>query len=177
MRNKGLVAIAAIVAVVAVGGIGFAAFTANAYVQGTATAGTAEIHFSGSPTVTPYGSYVSCGTASFSSYQDPLSDYNVMTVAPTGLAPGDNCAYTETAVNGGTVGFSVTSAFGTPTVSGGNGCILGNWTYTDNGPWGNVAPSGTFSVTVTVGLISGAGNACQGATLTFSDTLTGTSYA
>jgi hypothetical protein len=177
MGNRLVLTMVAAVAIVAVGGIGFAAFTANAYVNGTATGGLAEIHFSGSATVTPYGSYVSCGTPSFSSYGDPLSDDNVMTVAGTGFAPGDSCTYTETGVNGGSVGVNVASAFGGQSISGGSGCTTSEWSLSDNGPWAGVGPSGTFPVSVTVTLSSGAGNECQGATLSFSDTLTGTSYA
>ena len=177
MSNKGLIALATIVAVVAVGGIGFAAFTANAYVNGTATGGLAEIHFSGAATVTPTGSYVSCGTPSFSSYGDPLSDDNVMTIAATSFAPGDSCKYVETGVNGGSVGVNVGSAFGSESISGGSGCTVSEWTLSDNGPWNGVGPSGTFGVSVTVTLNSGVGNECQGAQLSFTDTLTGTSYA
>jgi hypothetical protein len=177
MGNRLVLAMVAAVAIVAVGGIGFAAFTANAYVNGTATGGLAEIHFSGSATVYAYGSYVSCGTPSFSSYGDPLSDDNVMTVAGTGFSPGDYCQYSETGVNGGSVGVNVASAFGGQSISGGSGCGTNEWTLSDNGPWDSVGPGGTFTVTVTVELNSNAGNECQSATLSFTDTLTGTSYA
>ncbi len=176
MGNRLVLAMVAAVAIVAVGGIGFAAFTANAYVNGTATGGIAEIHFNGSPVVSSYGSYVACGSASFSSYQDPLSDDNVMTVAPTGFAPTDWCEFSEQAVNGGSVGVNVASSFGSESISGGNGCTVGEWTLSDNGPWTGVAPGGTFTVSVTV-YLGNAGNECQGATLSFQDTLVGTSYA
>ena len=176
---------AAIVAVVAVGGIGFAAFTANAYVNGSATGGIAEIHWAGSPTETPTG-YVSCPAPTYSSYQDALAANNVLAFAATGFAPGDSCTVADTAVNGGSVGISVVSTIGSFSISGGNGCTASEWTMTDSGgasygvshgSFGNQAPGATFSVSVTVTLNSGAGNECQSATLSFSDVLTGTSYA
>lgn len=178
MGKRWMLGLVAVFAVVAVGGIGFAQFTANAYVNGSATGGIAEIHFSGSPTVTNTG-YTSCSPG-FSSYNDVYGYDNVMTITANYFAPGDWCQVSEYAVNGGSVGLSVSSGSGPyiTGVSGGSGfCTASEWTITDNGPWGDVAPGGTFVVTVTVTLNSGAGNECQGATAGLSDTLTGTSYA
>ena len=177
MGSRMVLAMVAAIAIVAVGGIGFAAFTANAYVNGNATAGYAEVHFSG-PYSTSVSGQVIC-SASFSSSGDYLSDDNVMTITATGFAPGDYCTVSESAVNGGTVGETVSStgpAIGT--ISGGSGCGSNEWTATDNGPWGSVGPGGTIDyVTVTISLNSNAGNECQGATAPFSDTLTAVSYA
>ncbi len=177
MGKKVMMGLVALVAVIGVAGIGFAAFSANAYVNGTATGGIAEVHFSGAPTIANSG-YTSCSVG-FGSYQDVLSDPNVMTITAGAFAPGDYCQVTETAVNGGSVGLTVTSNGGAITgISGGSGCGANEWTISDSGPaFGNQAPGATFPVTVTIQLNSGAGNECQGATASFSDTLTGVSYA
>lgn len=177
MGKRWLLGLVAVVAVAAVGGVGFAQFTANAYVNGSATGGIAEVHFSGSPGVTNSG-YTSCSVG-FSSYNDYYGYDNVMTISAGSFAPGDYCTVSEYAVNGGSVGLSVTSSGPSITgISGGSGCAAWEWSVSDNGPWGDVAPGGTFGpVSVTISLWSGAGNECQGATASFSDTITGTSYA
>jgi len=177
MGTRALMGLVAVIAVVAVGGIGFAAFTANAYVNGNATGGIAEVHFSGSPTVVNTG-YSTC-TVGFSSYDDYYGDDNVMSITAGAFAPGDYCQVSENAVNGGSVALTVTSGGPSITgVSGGAGCGGNEWTVTDNGPWGNQAPGATFGpVTLKIVLNSNAGNECQGATASFSDTITGTSYA
>lgn len=180
MGSRMVLAMVAAIAIVAVGGIGFAAFTANAYVNGTAGAGYAEVHFSGAYSTVVSGQVI-C-SAGFSSSGDYLGDDNVMTITASEFAPGDYCTVTESAVNGGTVGETVTSSGAAITgVSGGDMCGGNEWTTYDNAypgeNYGSYAPGGSFSVSVTIELNSNAGNECQGATASFSDTLTGTSYA
>ena len=180
MRERWMIGLVAAITVIGVGGIGFAAFTTTATVNGTATGGTEELHWSGSPTVAPTGSVTGCAP-SFSDY-DGTGDI-AMSIAATGFAPGDTCTVTETLVNGGSVGLTV--ATGPAAITGvtnvnSNTCQANEWTATstvNDASSTTLAPSGTTLYTITVGLNSNAGNECQGATATFSDTLTGTSFA
>jgi hypothetical protein len=172
MGNRLVLAMVAAVVLVAVGGIGFAAFTATATVNGTATGGTAELYWSGSPAVYTSGYVMGCAP-SFSG-----SPATVMTLAPTGFAPGDYCQVYETLVNGGNVGVTLSSAPTITGISGGSGCTTGEWTISDNsGAAPALAPGNTYSFEVTVSLNSGVTNECQGATASISDVVTGTSFA
>lgn len=175
MRGNWLLGLVTVVALVGAGGIGFAAFTTTATVNGSATGGTAELHWSGTPSTSASG-YVTGCSPSFGT-SDGIGA-TVMTIAAAGFAPGDSCTVTENLVNGGTVGLTFTSA---PTITGitnGNGCGTNEWTIGDNvASSGNQAPGSTFAFTVTVTLNSGAGNECQGAVAALSDVVTGTSYA
>jgi hypothetical protein len=167
----------AVVAFVAVGGLGFAAFTTSAYINGSAGAGTFQLQWQGPATGTPSASYVSCITP-YATTTTNASDTLVLSAG--NLAPGDYCVFTAQLVDIGTLPGNtydfITSVAGP--------C---SWFFSDNygghtappvpetplGPLG-ITPSSPISYSATLGLWAGQGNACQGATLTFSVTVTGT---
>lgn len=180
MGSRMVLAMVAAIAIVAVGGIGFATFTATATVNGTATGGTAELHWSGAPTYAYGSGYVTGCSPSFSGY-DGTGD-TVMTINAAGFAPGDYCQITETIVNGGTVGVTLSSSPGITGVTQAPGAPYGicygyEWGLTDTVSGQSLAPGGSTSLTFTVSLSGSAGNECQGAVASFSDAITGTSYA
>jgi len=176
MGNRGLLALAAVVAVVAVGGIGFAAFTANAYVNGTAQAGTLNLYWSNLGETSASSSYVSC-----SDYITTLTTTSdTLNVSASNLAPGDYCTFSGDLNNGGSIPAVTYDQLSSVT---GSGC---NWFAVDNfgghsyppieSPLGpiTITSGSPLAYSLEMGLSSGQGNGCQGAnlgiTLTFSAT-------
>lgn len=186
MGKRWVTGLVAVVAVVALGGIGFAAFTASATINGSATAGTfGPLTWGQEPTNTPTvtdASACAAGTAAGSAWTG-LTGKN--------LSPGDGCLFHDSLkVNGNLPGTLSESAMFSDSIAA---CGLVNWAYNDTiiGTVTFTAGQGTSttvtggSVAVTAGetlsfygsfhLLAGAPNACQGDVLTVGTiTITGT---
>ena len=101
MTKKWIAGMLGVLAVAALVGVGYSAFTATATVNGTATAGTAEITVS-SPAAGTCG-YVGGGPApgGFSFAENHA--LTVLTVGLSNLVPGGICSFSFTVTNVGTV--------------------------------------------------------------------------
>jgi hypothetical protein len=172
MGRRGLMVVAAVVAVVAVGGIGFAAFTANAYINGSGQAGTFSLYWgtpsSGTPTYySGSGSYLTCTV-------QPVGTTNNMndTQNFTGafFAPGDSCSFTATLYDSGNLPGYVTETGMTCT---GTGCGTGfSWSDNIGSSMVPIAPGSPVTFMGTLTLSSTA--TLQNSQATFSITITGT---
>ena len=151
-------------------GVGFAAFTSAVTVNGTATGGSAEIEWTGTPT-TSSGATVSCSAPS------PTMGQTVLTVTVSGLGPGDSCSINEDIlVESTSTDVTITSAFVASTSN--MACGTTNFYYFDSysiSPPSPVFTPGTSHLDeINIGLSTSAVAACSGTTLTFTDTVTGT---
>lgn len=177
MGKRWIMGLVAVVAVVAVGGIGFAAFTTSAYINANASAGTLNLYW------TLPESPVTCSQ----SYNEPsysvtsfVNGSDTLNIAANNLAPGDYCTFYATLNDGGSLPANVYDGI---TALGGS-CT---WFYEDNfgshsappvpetplGPL-PISPSSPINYGAYLGMVSGQGNGCQGATLSFTVTVTAT---
>ncbi len=174
MGNRLVLALVAAVAIVAVGGIGFAAFTSNAYIGASGSAGNIQLTWSNPATIYCSGYYNTYSAAVGPGYVTYPGDTLYLTDGA--LAPGDYCTFTASLNNIGTVPLTVTGG-GLSSISSGcsefvygdniNGGSLG---YSASAP--GIGPSGSFAFQASIGLSSSA--ATQSASCTFSVTFTGT---
>ncbi len=171
--------LAVIVAGLAVAGVGFAAFSANAYVNGTATAGTFGPFSWSLASSHGYGTYDHCGV----SITETNAPADTIELTASNLAPGDFCGYSADLSNAGSLPGTISES-----LSASGGGLCGELIYSDNGftpgvtigsggeTGGTSYPipgEGTISWGGTLLLPSGAGNAGEGGTCTFSVTVTG----
>lgn len=111
-------------ALVLTAGTGYAAFTASAFIGGTAQAGTLGPLTWGPPTAHGYGSYDSCTV----SIQPGAPTNGVLDLYANNLAPGDFCGYSATLSNAGNLPATVTE-----TITSASGGLCAVLIYSDNG--------------------------------------------
>jgi len=186
MGKRWVMGLVAMVGVIALSGIGFAAFTAQATINGTATAGTfGPLVWGGNPLNTPTVSDQStcqAGTASGSAWTGLVGK---------NFTPGDGCLFHDAlTLKGNLPGKLTESAMFSDTVAA---CGLANWAYNDtligtltfsaangtsttwNGGSLSITPGTTIAFYGSFHLLAGAPNACQGDVLTVGTiTITGT---
>jgi hypothetical protein len=188
MGSRLVLALVAAVAIVAVGGIGFAAFTANAYINGTAGAGNVQLAWCNPGYASCAAYYGATGPTTYFA-SDPgvnicptptvitsVTTEDTLVLSATNLAPGDYCTFTASLDNVGTLPVSVSGngAYG----GAGSGCgdveygdnINGGFGYSSSSPGINVG--GSFGFVASIGLSSGA--TAQSESCTFDVSFTGT---
>lgn len=156
MGKRWVMGLVAVVAVVAAGGIGFAAFTSSAYINITVASGTlGPLYWANEQTPTSTESFDVC-QQSITTFVNTSDTWNL---AATNLAPGDQCTFTASLYNAGTIPANVVATF--------NGNIMPfcGASYTigtpaRSGPIGTAGPSSTSPIVFTVqeGMFSGLGN-------------------
>jgi hypothetical protein len=168
---------AAIVAVVAVGGIGFASFTATAYLNGSAQAGTIQLQWGADPVATPSATYVTCSAV----VGETTTAGDTLTVSASNLAPGDSCSFADSLNDVGSLPGTTYAQLQAPTFAGGDSSWFATDTYGTHSyppvesPLGpiSIAPGAPIAYTLTWGLNSGdASN--QGASVSFTILFTAT---
>lgn len=165
MNRSILMSIAVIGAAITLvaGGGAFSPFTGGDSDTGTVTAGDADININGTAGNT--------GEVNFTTGAN----------CPGPLVPGNTCTATVTVNNTGTLDLTLSAPVVDVTAISGNegSCILTNFVATTTGVYTPsnvvVASTGSATVPVSVELIPGAEQGCQGATATVSVSVTGTS--
>lgn len=182
MGKRWLMAMVAVVAVIAVGGIGFAAFTANAYIGGSATAGTLSLYWgypgannpdSGMPAGSGSASYNTCPAGLLS---EKNTNNDTITFSAGNLAPGDYCQFYAYLYDGGSLPATVTAAGASsvvPTICTLTDAFGTNLVGTPTS-WGSIAPGSPISYWANIGISSSTPNADQGFSCTISITVTAT---
>ena len=136
---------------------GYAQFTSQITETVTATAGSFDIEFTGTPTITFSSGYMT-GSAT-------ITSPTTLTVTASNFAPGDYATVTFYIISTGTLPGVLSETNNGPSP----------FTYSDNVAGttiGITSTAGPFTATIT--LPSGAGNVDQGAPVTFTVTITGT---
>jgi hypothetical protein len=145
------------IGVLAVSGLGFAAFTAQATVNATATAGTLSVVWDNAAVQGDGQVYTLCSA----SIQGTNLWFNA-----SALAPGDWCMVFGNLSNTGNVGANV--ELNTVTSTGFSNCF--SWDQLSSSS-GTISAGGEFPFQATLGVLSTAGNSCEGATGTATTTL------
>jgi hypothetical protein len=156
MNKKLMTALLVPLMLIAVAGFGYAAFTSSVTESVSATAGTTNIDFIGTPSISFSHPYMT-GTV-------VITDVNTLTVTASNFAPGDTATVTFTIQNTGSLPAALSKDVG----------ATGIFTYSDNLPTTPIGASETVTVTATITLPSGTTTGA-GTTVTFTVTITATS--
>ena len=170
MKGRWLMGLVAAVAVIAMAGVGFAAFTSIVTVNGSVTAGTAEIEWTGTPTTSIGGPDSATCTA-----PTPTSGGTVLTITITGFGPGDSCSIDAyILVESTSTDVTISSAFVASTNS--MSCGTDQFAYFDSysTPSSMFGPDTSHLDEINIALDADAVAACSGVTLTLTDTVTAT---
>jgi len=164
MNKKLMAAMLVPLMLILVAGFGYAAFTSTITESVTATAGTVNIYFTGTPSTTvSHSNYMTCN-ASIS------ADGKTLTVRASNFAPGDTATVTFQIVNSGSLPANLSESISPTNIS--------PFTYSDSISTGRVASIGaggaTVTVTATITLPAGTGNDYQGKSVSFNVTITAT---
>ncbi len=143
---------------IAVAGFGYAAFTSEVTESVKATAGTIDIDFTGTPSISFSHPEYMTGSVS-------IND-GTLTVTASNFAPGDTATVTFQIKNTGSLPGTLREEVSNPSP----------FTYSDNLP-STIGAGDTITVTATITLPSGTDNAAQGARVTFTVTITATAGA
>jgi hypothetical protein len=146
------------IGVLAVSGLGFAAFTSLATVQTTSTAGTLSVGWANAAVSGDGNTYTTCAVS--------FTGANLYFNAST-MAPGDWCMVFGNLTNTGNVGASY--SIGTTTSVGFSNCFSWDQISATNG---TVGPGSNVAFQASVGVLSSAGNSCQGQIGTVTSTIT-----